>query len=448
MGRRYDVVIVGGGPSGYVTALMAKKLYPEKSVLIIRREEKVLIPCAIPYLFHSIKSIDQNILPDEPLRKQGIDVLVDEVMSINLSNRIVKTAKGEEVSFDRLVLATGARPTELKVEGTHLKNVFYVYKEYNYMKNFVEAVREAENIVIVGGGFVGVEMADDIARLGKKVTIVEMLPHCLLRNFDEDFVVLAEEELKKLGVVLKTNTLVTKIEGNERVRKVKLSTGEEIPADVVIISIGTRSNVDLAQALGLRIGPLGGIEIDACRRTSNPIVFAVGDCTEKRDFVTGKPCMVHLASVAINDARIVAYNLFKPCCLCRPPLAVGAFSTKIGDLAFGSVGIMEGRARDEGIDYVVGYAEAVDKHPGVLPTAKKVRLKLIVARATEEIIGAQVVGGPSVGEYVNLLCTLIQYRAKLIDLITMQIATHPWLTPSPVAYTLYVAALDAYKELH
>ncbi len=445
--KSYDVVIIGGGPAGYTTAITLKRLNPERSVALIRREEKVLIPCAIPYLFHSIDSIDKNILPDAPLHKLGIDLIIDEVKSVDLDNRIVKTSKSGEIGFKKLVLATGSRPTKLGLKGEELKNVYYIIKDYNYMKEMIESIRSATNIVIIGGGFVGVEIADELAKAGKNVTIVEILPHCLLKNFDEDFAILAEEELRKHGVNIKTNTSVVSIEGSGKVEKVKLSTGEELPADVVIISVGVKPNTDLAKAMGLKLGPLGGILVDNCRRTSNPIVFAVGDCIERPDIITGKPIMVQLASAATTDARIVALNLSANGAPCRYVGSIGVFSTRIGDTVFACAGITENRAKKEEIDYVVGVGEAVDRHPGVLAGAKKIKLKLLISKVSREIIGAQVAGGPSVAEFINMLGVLIQHRVRLLDILTLQVATHPWLTPSPVAYTLYAAALDAYAKL-
>ncbi|RLE90840.1 MAG: pyridine nucleotide-disulfide oxidoreductase [Thermoprotei archaeon] len=445
--KKADVVVIGGGPAGYTTALIASHLYPDKRIILVRREEKVLIPCAIPYLFSSIKSIDQNILPDKPLIDAGVEILVDEVKSVNTSNRIVKTTGGEELEYARLVLATGSHPVKLNLENDNLENVFYIVKRYEYIKSMVDAVREADKIVIVGGGFTGVEMADDIVKLGKDVTVVEALNHCLAKDFDPEFCSLAETELRKEGVKILTGNLVSRIEGNKKVEGVKLSNGTIIPADVVIISVGVRPNTDLAKAMGLRIGMLGGIETDWCRRTSDPLIFAVGDCAERPDFITGKPSLARLASVATNDARLAALNLFSVKAPYRPSFPVGAFITKIGDITLGCVGFTETKARSEKIDYIVGFAEAVNRHPSVLKGAKAIKLKILVSRFSREIIGAQVAGPSAVGEYLNLLSVLIQHKTKLEDLITLQIATHPWLTPSPVAYTLHRAALSIYKEL-
>ena len=444
--KAYDVLIVGGGPAGYTTALMLKRLSPETSVAIVRREERVLIPCAIPYLFNSIDSIDKNILSDEPLRKLGIEILVDEVTSIDLSGRFVKTLKSGELGFKRLVLATGSKPKKLGVDGENLKNVYHIIKDYNYLREMIGAVKEASNIVIVGGGFVGVEIADDLSKTGKNVTLVEVLPHCLLRNFDEDFAVLAEEELKKRGVNIKTGVTVSKILGSGRVERVRLSNGEEIPADVVIIAVGVEPNTDLAKAMNLRVGVTGGIVVDSCRRSSNPIVYAVGDCVERLDLVTGKPVLVQLASAATTDARVAALHIAANAS-CRYIGHVGAFSTRVGEIVLGAVGITESRAREEGIEYVVGVGEAVDRHPTILPGAKAVKLKLLVSKTTREIIGAQVAGGQSVAELINMISVLMQNKTHLLDLLSLQIATHPWLTPSPVTYPLYTAALDAYKKL-
>lgn len=442
-----DVVVIGGGPAGYTTALIASHLYPDKKIVLIRREEKVLIPCAIPYLFSSIKSIDQNILPDKPLIEAGVEILIDEVKSVNTSNRIVKTAGGKEIEYARLVLATGSYPVRLKLRNDDLENVFYIVKRYEYIKSMVDAVREADNVVIVGGGFTGVEMADDIVKLGKDVTVVEALPHCLAKDFDPEFCSIVEAELRKEGVKVLTGSLVSEIEGNKKVEGVKLSNGTTIPADVVIISVGVRPNTELAKAMGLRIGTLGGIETDWCRRTSDPSVFAVGDCAERPDFITGKPSLARLASVATNDARLAALNLFSIKAPYRPSFPVGAFITKIGSVTLGCVGFTENKAKNEKIDYVVGVAEAVNRHPPVLEGAKVIKLKILVSRFSREIIGAQVAGPPMVGEFLNLLSVLIQHKTKLEDLITLQIATHPWLTPSPVAHPLHKAALSIYQKL-
>ncbi len=445
--RNYDVVIIGGGPAGYTTAITLKRLNPEKSVALIRREERVLIPCAIPYLFYSIDSIDKNILPDAPLHKLGIELFIDEVRSVDLDKRIVKTQRSGEIGFKRLVLATGSKPVRLGIKGGDLKNVFYIIKEYSYMKEMVDSIRSATDIVIVGGGFVGVEIADELAKAGKNVTIVEILPHCLLKNFDEEFATIAEEELRSRGVKIKTNASVVSIEGSGKVEKVKLSTGEELSADAVIVSVGVKPNADLAKDMGLKLGSLGGIWVDDCRRTSNPLVFAVGDCIERRDIITSRPTVVQLASAATTDARIVALNLFANGVPCRHAGSIGLFSTKIGDTVFACAGITESRARREELDYVVGTGEAVDRHPGVLAGAKKIKLKLLFSRATHEIIGAQVAGGPSVAEFINLIGMLIRQRVRILDILSLQVATHPWLTPSPVAYTLYAAALDAFAKL-
>ena len=131
---------------------------------------------------------------------------------------------------------------------------------------------------------------------------------------------------------------------------------------------------------------------------------------------------------------------------CKHSGLVGAFSTKIGDTTLACVGLTESRAKAEGIDYVIGQAEAVDKHPGVLAGTKKIKLKLLVLRIPQEIIGGQVAGGSTIAEFINMLSTLIIHRVKIIDIPALQIATYPWLTPSPITYTLHATALDAYLK--
>ena len=443
--KRSDIVIVGGGPAGFTTALISRTLYPDKEVTLIRKEEKAMIPCGIPYILACLEgNVDKDILPDAPLVGKGVNIIIDEVKSVDRTDKVVKTASGEEINYEKLVLATGSAPCILKLPGASLKNVFYVYKDYNYLKEFVSAVKEAENIVIVGGGFIGCEFADEIVKLGKKVTIIEALPCCLSLNFDREFCALAENELRKKGTEIIANTKVEKIIGDDKVEAVELTTGQKIPADLVIISVGARPNVELAKGMDLKIGESGAIAVDSYLRTSDPDIFAVGDCAEKIDFFTQRPARIMLASAAVTEARVAAANLYNLSMTRGPPLT---FSTKIGDVSLAATGLTESRARDLGFDVVVGYAETVDKHPGALAGARKLKLKLIVGRKCLTILGCEVAGGPSVAELANAAGILITKRTMLCELLSMQVGTHPLLTASPIVYPLMHAAVDAFKKL-
>ena len=443
--KKSDIVIVGGGPAGFTTALIARTLYSDREVTLIRREEKAMIPCGIPYIFASLGgNVDKDILPDKPLEAKGVNIVIDEVIDVDRTNKVVKLRSGEEIKYDKLVLATGSGPRKLNIPGSDLENVFYVKKDYEYLKKLVEAINDANDIIIIGGGFIGCEMADELSKLNKNVTIIELLPCCLMLNFDQDFCALAEEELKRRGVKILDNTRVTEIVGNGKVEAVKTDKGDKIPADVVIISVGAVPNVELARKIGLKIGESGAIAVDCYLRTSDPNIFAVGDCAEKIDFFTHKPTKILLASAAAAEARVAATNLYNLSMIRGPVLT---FSTKIGDISLAVAGLTEKRAKELGFDIVTGYSETVDKHPGTLPGARKIRLKLVVAKSCLTILGCQIAGGPAVAEMANAVGALIAKRTTLCELLAMQVGTHPLLTASPIAYSLSAAALDAFKKL-
>ncbi len=442
---RYDVVIIGASAGGITTAISAKKFYPDRSVLVIKREKVGMIPCGIPYIFGTLKSVDDDILPVEKfLEPLGVDILTDEVTDIDPKRKVVRTKSGKEIAWEKLVLATGSKPAKPNFPGVELDGIYTVPKDYEYLKKLRERVEEAEKIVIVGGGFIALEVGDEIRKLGKDVTLV-VRSRLLRSSFDPEFSEMVEERLKEVGINIAYGQ-VEGFAGNGKVEKVKLLDGREIPADLVILSTGYRPNVELAVKAGLKVTRYG-VWTDEYMRTSHPDIFAVGDCVEHRDFFTGKPYQLMLASTATFEARIAGANLFKLQIVRENRRTIGAYSTHIAGLALAAAGLTEEQAKKEGFEVIVGYGRGPDRHPAKFPDTSMVTVKLIFSRDRGAILGAQIAGGKSVGEMINILALAIQKRLTASELYTLQIATHPLLTASPVGYQILQAAEDALAKL-
>ncbi|HHH78026.1 MAG TPA: pyridine nucleotide-disulfide oxidoreductase, partial [Thermoplasmatales archaeon] len=237
-----------------------------------------------------------------------------------------------------------------------------------------------------------------------------------------------------------TGVGVKEILGDEKVDSVLLENGEKFEADAVVLSMGYMPNTKLARDSGIDVNEKGFIKVDEYMRTANPDIFAVGDCAEKRDFITRKVSGVMLASTACAEARTAGMNLYKLSTVKIFNGTIAIFSTAIGNTGFGAAGLTEKMARREGFDIVTGAFEGVDKHPGTMPDAHKQLVKLIVARESGVIIGGEVVGGHSAGEITNLLGLAIQNKMTVNDIMTAQIGTHPMLTAPPTAYPVIKAA--------
>jgi len=238
--EKTDVLIIGGSAAGIVTALTGKSNYPEKEFLVIRKEEKVMVPCGIPYIFGSLGSSDKNIVPDAVLTNKGIKIEVDEVISIDQNKKVCITAKGKEINFEKLILATGSIPTIPGwLKGTNLENVFTISKDKIKLDKVFQKIKDCKKIVVIGAGFIGVEMSDELNKLGKEVTLIEILPHVLGLILDEEIAVKAEEALKTRGVKIKTGVGVKEIIGNGKVKEVLLENKEKIEADAVILAINS-----------------------------------------------------------------------------------------------------------------------------------------------------------------------------------------------------------------
>lgn len=445
-----DVLVIGSSAAGLVAATTGKRVYPNKKFTVVTKLPKTLIPCGIPYIFGSVDSSDNDILPAEKMfEASGIDIIYDEVTRIDREEDLAELKTGEKIRYEKLVLCTGStpkRPSWLK--GIDQENVFTVPKDKEYLDDMQKKLEGLKRIVTIGAGFIGVEISDELNKAGKEVTLIEKLPHVLGLAFDEDVALRAESLLIERGVKVMTGKSVKEISGkNNKVEAVLMDDGERVEADAVILALGYDPNVKLASEAGLMLRKSGFIKVDEYMRTDDNNIFAVGDCAEKRDFVTRKPSNIMLASTACAEARIAGMNLYKLSAIKTFSGTISIFSTAIGNTGIGVAGLTETIARSEGFDIVIGKFEGIDRHPGTLEDTHKQFVKLVVGKESGVILGGEVYGGLSTGELTNTIGIIIENRMPINALLTAQIGTHPLLTASPAGYPLIKAAEDASSKI-
>ena len=444
MAKSVDILVIGGGPAGMVSAITAKRYYPRKKVLVMKSVANGCIPCGIPYMFTSLKNPDENKLGNAALEKNGIDVVVDEAVKIDRQQKELSTKSGGKYNYEKLILALGSLPITPPIAGVDKDGVYLVYKDMDYLKDLIKKIKAGKNILILGGGFIGIELADEISKIdGLNVYLAEIFPRLLENSFDVEFSLLAEEKLKSRGVSILTNSRVIEFAGKEKVESARFENGNEIKIDSAILGIGAHPNITLATEAGLDLGRGNGIWVDEYMRTADPDIFAVGDCAGKRDFYTRKDTPVMLASTATAEARIAGANLYQLKVVRENKGTIAIYSTYVDGLVLGSAGLTEISAKKEGFEIVVGNTESIDKHPGSLPGANKMRIKLIFSRQSGIFMGGQVAGGISAGEIINIIGMAIQQRVSITELETLQMATHPYLTSAPTVYPVILAAQDA-----
>lgn len=452
--KNYDVIIIGGGPSGIVAGVTGKKQNVNKTFLMIKEEAKGLVPCGIPYVFHDLNDISKNAMTPKPFIDAGGDVLIDKVVDINIEEKTLKTENKNEFKYEKLIFATGSTPTiPTFIKGNDLEGVEFIKKSYNYIEQLKTKTDKAKNIVIIGGGFIGVEVAEQLAKFeDKNVSLVEMEEFCLYRAFSKDVAQKVDEILQKTEINLLTSNKIEEIIGeNGKVKKVKLINGKEIDADLVIFSIGYKPNTGLAKKAGLELTSQRTIRCDNYLRTNKKDIYAIGDCSQTIGFITGRTDNIMLASTATSESRILGYNLFEINLIRNFVGTLSVFSTEIGGTTFASVGAIEQVAQQHNIAYIIGKFEDVDRHPGTIKDANKLMIKLIVSPKTGKIIGGEIFGGKSAGEIINILSLAIQKETTVYELISFQVGTHPLLTTAPTKYVLIKAAEIAIaniKKIH
>ena len=448
MDKKIDILVIGAGPAGIISAVTARKYYPDKKIIVLKNIKNGVVPCGIPYMFSSLKNPEDNKLGTESLEKNNIEVAVGEAIKINRPEKTIETKALNKYSYEKLILAVGSDSIVPRIEGIDKKGIYSIYKDMDYLKNLIDEVKKRKDILVLGGGFIGVEFADEISRIeGLNVYLAEVLPNLQANSFDKELAALVEQKLKTKSVNVLTNNRVTEFLGDDKVKGARFDNGKELKVDSVILGMGAIPNTKLAQDAGLDLGKGKGIWVDEYMRTVDPDIFAVGDCAGKRDFYTRRDAPVMLASTATAEARIAGANLYQLKVVRENKGTIAIYSTYIDGLVLGSAGLTENSAKKEGFEIVVGNAEGVDKHPKNLPGVNKIKVKLIFSRQSGILMGGQVAGGISAGEIINIIGLGIQKRISSIELETLQMATHPYLTSAPTMYPIVLAAQDVSDKM-
>ena len=302
------VIIVGGGAAGASCAARLRRLNEDAEIIIIERTNEVSIAnCGLPYYVSGVINEREKILVSTPEKFKSwfnIDVLLNtEALSINRDSKTVSLSNGEELNYDKLVLAQGASPIVPPFEGMNKDKTFIVrnLNDADKIKNYVQQ-NNSKKVVVVGGGFIGIEMAENLIEMGLETTLVE-LGNQILAPVDEEIASVAQNEMRDNGVNLILSDGVKSFDGD----KIILNSGVNIPFDFVVLAIGVKPETALAKVAGLEVNR--GILVNEYMQTTDSDIYAAGDSVEIKDFVTGDNTLIPLAGPANRQGRIIADNI-------------------------------------------------------------------------------------------------------------------------------------------
>lgn len=435
------VVVIGGVAAGPKAASRIRRLCDTAEVTVVEKGKFLSYAgCGLPYYISGMVESQVELMAtpvgtvrDSVFFRNVKDVHVmneTEATAIDRANKTVaiRTKGGETQSldYDKLVMATGANSFTPPIPGVDLNNI-YNLKDIHDADAIKEklAQHKAINAVIVGGGLIGVEVAEAFQEMGCRITIVEFLPH-ILPMMDPEMATLVEGHFEAKGVKVQTSTKVTAFEGNGSVEKVITDQGE-FPADIVIMAVGVRPATELAVAAGLEIGPTRAIAVNEQMQTSDPNIFAAGDCAEKKNIITGKACYVPLGSTANKEGRVAANAI---CGISDVfPGVLGSAICKIFDFSVGRTGLGEQEARDAGYDVVTCQAPAPDK-PHFMEGAKPLFLKLIADRKTRKLLGAQATGMGVADRRIDIAVTALSAGMTVDQLAHLDLCYAPPFSPA------------------
>ncbi len=435
------IVVIGGVAAGPKVAAKIIRLNPEAEVTVVEQGEFLSYAgCGLPYYISGAVK-EQKELMETPTGVVRDAAFFKKVKNFKVLNHTRATSvdrvnkkvmiSGEaceqcELVYDKLVFATGAQEIKPPIPGITLKNIFSL-KGIEDAEGIKAAIAEhkALNVTIVGGGLIGVEVAEALTEMGCRVTIVELLPQ-IMTIVDPEMAAHVEKHFEAHGVKILTSTKVMSFEGTDKVQMVVTDKGK-IASDMVVMSIGVRPNVELARDAGIEIGITGAIKVTPQMQTSDVDIYAAGDCAEKYDIVTGKASYVPLGSTANKEGRVVANTI----CGVTDSFngILGSAICKIFNFSVARTGLGEKQARDAGFDVVTCLAPAPDK-PHFMPDAKPLFLKLIADRKTRKLLGAQATGIGDGDKRVNVAATAITAGMTLDQIAQLDLCYAPPFSPA------------------
>ena len=427
-------VIIGGVAGGASCAARLRRLDEERDIIILEKGNYISFAnCGLPYHVSGVIEKESSLLlqtPEVMKARFRIDVRVNsEVTKIDRDNKIVtvKTADGVyEETYDTLVIATGSSPLRPNIPGISSEKIRTIWNVNDTVKirNYVEA-EETENVCVIGGGFIGMEMAENLVLSNKKVSLVEAADH-LMNNLDPEMAMIVEKETRKHGVDLHLSDGVSSFEDTGDKVLVHLSSGDVIEAELVILAIGVRPNSSLAKEAGLPLNERGGIVTDDHMRTSDPYIYAVGDVAEVTDFLSKEKTMIPLAGPANKEGRIAADNLaggdetYKG--------TQGTSIAKIFSLTAASTGYNEKTLKRKGLERGTDYETVTisqGSHAGYYPGSKPMMIKVLFDKRDLRILGAQIVGEDGVDKRIDVISVAMRMNASVIDLKDLELAYAP-----------------------
>ncbi len=441
------VVIIGGGPAGIRACRTIKILRPDMDVVVIRPEAKSLIYCAMPYVLEDKIDFEKIYKKDELITGVGASLIKASVVAVDLSNKTLDLDNGSRISYDRLLIATGAEPILPDFVPAGLENVF-VFKREDHLLSIHNKLKEgAKKAIVVGAGSIGIEMAQAFKHKGLETHLIEASSHLLPSILDKDMSELVEEKMDENGIHLHLSTMVSEVRGNRFAEAIVLSDGARITLssdDIVLFSVGMRPNVDLFKDSGLGIDR-DGIIVNERMETNIEGVYAAGDCTSFKSVIDGRPIPGKLATNAVPMGKVAGRNIAG-----RQDYYEG-FVNGAATIAYGvrvgGTGFNETVARKRGFkNLIVAKAETTAMFP-IFPEPGFVKVKLIVNADTGDLLGAQVVSTMCVTEKVDILSMALQNKLSLDRIAKLSYSAQPYQSFLPANNAIVMAAEDALRQL-